>query len=155
MPTSWQPCHHGLVPAAPTLTTLVTAWTVQPLAIVAVAVLAGWYALGARRSRIQSGQVAVFALGLVALVWATCGFAGVYLDDLFYVWTAQQLGLLLVIPYLILAGGPLQLAPRPVQRFLGTGVARTLANPLVGPALVPLLSVALFFGPLPRWAIDM
>jgi cytochrome c oxidase assembly factor CtaG len=26
---------------------------------------------------------------------------------------------------------------------------------LVGPALVPLLSVVLFFGPLPRWAIDV
>src|SRR6478609_10113508 len=151
--TSWQPCHHGLVPAAPTLTTLVTAWTVQPLAIVAVAVLAGWYARRARRSGIRPGQAAVFALGLTALIWATCGFAGVYLDDLFYVWTAQQLALLLVVPYLLLAGGPLDVAGKPTQRFLSTRFVRTLGNPLIGPALVPLISVALFFGPLPRWAI--
>jgi cytochrome c oxidase assembly factor CtaG len=97
----------------------------------------------------------VFVVGIVALIWATCGFAGAYLNDLFYVWTAQQLALLLVIPYLILAGGPLQLAPRPVQSLLETRFVRTLANPLIGPALVPLLSVVLFFGPLPRWAIDV
>jgi putative membrane protein len=30
-----------------------------------------------------------------------------------------------------------------------------LGNPLVAPALVPLLSVVLFFGPLPGWAIDV
>jgi putative membrane protein len=143
------------VPAAPTATTLLTAWTVQPLAIVAAVAVTGWYARGAWRGGIRPGQAVVFAVGIVALIWATCGFAGVYLDDLFYVWTAQQLALLLVIPYLILAGGPLQLGPRPVQRLLGTRFVRTLANPLIGPALVPLLSIVLFFGPLPRWAIDV
>ena len=59
------------------------------------------------------------------------------------------------MPYLLLAGGPLQLAGRPVQRFLSTRFVRTIGNPLIGPALVPLLSVVLFFGPLPRWAIDV
>jgi cytochrome c oxidase assembly factor CtaG len=42
-----------------------------------------------------------------------------------------------------------------VQRFLSTRFVRTVGNPLIGPALVPLLSVVLFFGPLPRWAIDV
>lgn len=143
------------MPAAPTPATLVTAWTVQPIAIVAVVALVGWYARGARRGGIRPVQALVFALGILALLWATCGFAGVYLDDLFYVWTAQQLGLLLVVPYLILAGGPLRLAPRPIRRILDTRFAKTLANPLIGPALVPLLSIMLFFGPLPRWAIDV
>lgn len=137
------------------MTTLLTAWTVQPLAIVAAVTVTGWYARGARRGGIRPGQAVVFVVGIVALIWATCGFAGAYLNDLFYVWTAQQLALLLVIPYLILAGGPLQLAPRPVQSLLETRFVRTLANPLIGPALVPLLSVVLFFGPLPRWAIDV
>ena len=31
--------------------------------------------------------------------------------------------------------------------------ARVLANPLVGPALVPVLSAILFFGPVPEWAV--
>jgi putative membrane protein len=30
-----------------------------------------------------------------------------------------------------------------------------LSNPLIGPAVVPLLAVVLFFGPAPRWAIDI
>jgi cytochrome c oxidase assembly factor CtaG len=137
----------------PTPTTLVTAWTWQPLAIAAAVVLTAWYL---RRARVlRPGQVVVFLVGVAVLVWGTCGFAGVYIDDLFYVWTAQQLGLLLIVPYLLLAGGPLQLAGRPVQRFLSTRFVRTVGNPLIGPALVPLLSVVLFFGPLPRWAIDV
>lgn len=139
------------MPAEPTPSTLVTAWTWQPLALAAAVVLTAWYLRRARRPR--RGQVTVFFLGIAALVWGTCGFAGVYLGHLFWVWTAQQLGLLLVVPYLLLAGGPLDVAGRPVQRFLATRFVRAIGNPLIGPALVPLLSVALFFGPLPRWAI--
>lgn len=139
------------MPAEPTPSTLVTAWTWQPLALAAAVVLTAWYLRRARRLR--RGQVTVFFLGIAALVWGTCGFAGVYLGHLFWVWTAQQLGLLLVVPYLLLAGGPLDVAGRPVQRFLATRFVRAIGNPLIGPALVPLLSVALFFGPLPRWAI--
>lgn len=135
------------------MSAMLTAWTVQPLAIAAAVALGGWFVVVARRGRLPAGRTAVFALGLAALVWATCGFAGVYVDDLFWVWTAQQLALLLVVPYLILAGAPLDRAGRAVQRFLDTRFARALSNPLVGPALVPMLSVVLFFGPLPRWSI--
>jgi cytochrome c oxidase assembly factor CtaG len=141
----------------PTPSALLSAWTVQPLAIVAALLLALWYARATRRSgtRLPRGAAIQFGIGLAMLVFATCGFAGAYLDDLFWVWTAQQLALLLVVPYLILAGRPLQLAGPAVHRFLHTGFVRFFANPLIGPALVPLLSVALFFGPLPRWAIDV
>lgn len=144
---------------APAVSGLVTAWTWQPLAIAAAVLLTGWYARSVRRLR-RSGRpwpmsrVLVFGLGVTAFVWATCGFAGAYLDALFWVWTSQQLALLLVVPYLIAAGGPLQLAGAPVQRLLRSGAVHALANPLVGPALVPLLSVVLFFGPLPGWAIE-
>jgi cytochrome c oxidase assembly factor CtaG len=135
---------------------LVTAWTWQPVAIAAAVLLAGWYirAVRAQPKRWPRRSMALFAVGLLALIWATCGFAGAYLDSLFWVWTAQQLGLLLVVPYLLLAGGTLQLGGRPVQRLLETRPVRFLGNPLVGPALVPLLSVVLFFGPLPGWAIQ-
>lgn len=132
---------------------MLTAWTVQPFAIVVSLLLVGWYVSAARRRPVRPGQATLFAFGIALLLWTTCGFAGVYVDDLFWVWTAQQLALLLVIPYLILAGGALELAGRPVRRFVASPFARTLANPLIGPALVPLLSIVLFFGPLPRWAI--
>lgn len=148
----------------PSFAGLVTAWTFQPVAVVVAAALSGWYAVTVVRVR-RAGKtwpvsnVALFAAGILALVWGTCGFAGAYLDSLFWVWTAQQLGLLLVVPYLLLAGGPLDLARRLpgtgawVSRLLGSRLVRVFGNPLIGPALVPLLSVALFFGPLPGWSI--
>lgn len=142
------------MPGAPTPTSLVTAWTVQPVAIVAAVLLAGWYLRAAGRRGISAGRRLTFGSGLVLLVWGTCGFAGVYVNRLFYVWTSQQLGLMLVVPYLLLAGGALEVAGRPAQRLLATPFARTLANPLVGPAVVPVLSIVLFFGPLPRWAVE-
>jgi cytochrome c oxidase assembly factor CtaG len=61
----------------------------------------------------------------------------------------------------LLAGQPVQLAlivsgrTGWVGRFLRTRFARFLANPLVGPALVPVLSAGLFFGPLPGWAVTL
>lgn len=151
---------------APSFAGLVTAWTVQPVAIVAAALLAAWYARSVRRLR-RAGTAwpvrrsVTFAGGVAAFVWTTCGFAGAYLDSLFWVWTAQQLALLLVVPYLLLAGAPLHLAQAVsgqrglVARFLRSGPVGVLGNPLIGPALVPLLSVVLFFGPLPGWAIDV
>jgi putative membrane protein len=39
--------------------------------------------------------------------------------------------------------------------MLNSRFARVLSNPLIGPAVVPLLAVVLFFGPAPRWAIDI
>jgi cytochrome c oxidase assembly factor CtaG len=39
------------------------------------------------------------------------------------------------------------------MRLLRSGPFRVLANPLVGPAVVPALSAVLFFGPLPGWAV--
>jgi putative membrane protein len=153
---------------APSLAGLATAWTWQPLALAAAALLAGWYAraLGRLRSARRptvwpARRVALFGAGLLALCYTTCGFPGAYVSSVFWLWTVQQLALLLVVPYLILAGEPLQLAravhgeSSPVARFLRSRVVRTLGSPLIGPALVPVLSVVLFFGPLPRWAIDI
>lgn len=148
---------------APTAAGLATEWTWQPLAIALALGLAGWYARAVRRYnrsarpgvRWPAGFTALFATGLVLLVWATCGFAGAYLDSLFWVWVSQQLGLLLVVPYFLMAGQPLRLTRSArVQRVVHARAIRALGNPLVAPALVPLLSVLLFFGPLPGWCIQ-
>lgn len=150
---------------APGASALLTAWTWQPVGIAAVLVLAIWYGRGVRRQRHAgrtwpAGRTVTFAVGLAATAWTTCGFLQVYVTSLFWVWTTQQLTLLLVVPLVLLAGGPLQLSQAGagdhgrVARLLRTPVARMLANPLVGPALVPLLSIGLFFGPLPGWAIS-
>jgi putative membrane protein len=150
---------------APGAAPLLTQWAWQPLALAAIVVLGVWYARGVVQVRGSGrrwpvGRSVTFAGGLVVAAWTTCGFLQAYVSSLFWVWTTQQLALLLVVPLLLLGGGPLQLARLRsgdrglIARFLRSPVARVVGNPLVGPALVPLLSVVLFFGPLPGWAIQ-
>lgn len=141
-------------------------WDWQPLALAAAVALALWYVRSVRAVRRSgrrwpAGRTAVFGTGVVLGVWATCGFPQAYAGSLFWMWTAQQLGLLLVVPLVVLAGAPVQLA-RAVSgerslahRLLRSRTMRTLANPLVGPALVPILSVVLFFGPVPGWSVGV
>jgi putative membrane protein len=145
----------------PGTSALLTHWTPQPVALLVVVVLAAGYARGLRRlpGPWPAGRTALFAIGLVVLAWAGCGFPQVYADSLYWVWTTQTLVLWLVVPILVLSGHPVQLAralsgtDSRLDRVLRSRFARVVGNPLVGPALVPLLSFALFFGPLPAWAI--
>lgn len=145
----------------PTGADVLTAWTPQPVAIVLALVLAAGYLRAYRRlsGPWPRGRVALFVLGLVLLVWASCGFPQVYNDSLYWVWTSQTLLLWLVVPIVVLSGHPVQLARASgsgagrLDRLLRSPPVRVLGNPLVGPALVPVLSFALFFGPLPGWAI--
>jgi putative membrane protein len=141
---------------------LLTHWTVQPVALAVVLVLAVGYTLGVRRlaQPWPVGRTITFGLGLLALLWTTCGFAQVYARSLYWVWTSQTLILWLGVPLLVLFGHPVQLARASsgpggrVDTVLRSRPVRIIANPLVGPALVPLLSGVLFFGPLPGWAIQ-
>jgi putative membrane protein len=101
-----------------------------------------------------------FGLGLLLFLWITCGFAQAYADSLYWVWTSQQLSLLLIVPVILMAGQPIELARRvggkrslPV-RLVASPAGAFFANPLVGPVLIPALSVVLFFGPLAGWAIQ-
>jgi putative membrane protein len=156
----------GVPSALPALTpgALLTAWTWQPLSLAAVLALAGWYAVGLRRlhrtgRRWPAGRTLTLVLALVLVVWTTCGFPQAYGRSLFWVWTAQYLALLLLLPVLVLAGGPLHLARTltggrgGVDRVLASRPVRWVGNPLVGPLLVPVLSAALFFGPVSGWAV--
>lgn len=140
---------------------LLSQWTVQPVAIVLVLLLAVGYLRAHRRLERPWPRVraVTFAGGLVLLTWTSCGFLQVYRDDLFWVWTTQTLVLWLVVPILLLAGHPLQLARAVnpngrIDAVLRCRPVRVLGNPLVGPALLPLLSCVLFFGPLPGWTIE-
>jgi cytochrome c oxidase assembly factor CtaG len=143
----------------PAPTGAITAWTPQPVAIVlAVALVAGYaYALRHAETSLPRWRIAVFGLGVALLVWTSGGFLAVYAGSLYWVWTTQTLLLWLVVPILILSGHPVQLArglpgaAAPIDRVLRNPICRVIGNPLVGPALVPVLSFVLFFGPLPEW----
>lgn len=151
---------------APRLSGLFAHWAVQPAAVVLGAALLGWYLAAARSPAARvggrgwpAGRTALFGGGIALLVWLTCGWPEAYRGSLYWVWTAQTLALLLVVPVLLMAGQPLELARRrhgprgAAQRLLRSRIARVLANPLVGPALVPVLCAVLFFGPVPEWAV--
>jgi len=151
---------------APSGSALLSQWAWQPVAIAFGAALAGWYLFAVARARRGGVRWPVrrhlaYGLGLAMFVWATCGFLQAYVDSMYWVWTTQVLALWLLIPGVLLAGQPVQLAlivsgrTGWVGRFLRTRFARFLANPLVGPALVPVLSAGLFFGPLPGWAVTI
>jgi cytochrome c oxidase assembly factor CtaG len=144
--------------------TLLTAWEWQPLLVAASAVLAVGYAAAVQQlrrtgRRWSRGRTCVFAIGVLALVWTGCGFPARYDSSLYWLWTARVLVLWLIVPIVILAGAPIQLAravgrATALDRLLRSRFARFVSNPLIGPALVPLLSAALFFGPLAGWSIE-
>jgi putative membrane protein len=154
----------------PVIGDIATRWTAQPIALAAAVVAAGWYGWSLRslladpregRAGWPVRRTVTFAIGIAVLVWATCGVAEVYSHSLYWVWTSQQLMLLLIVPVLLMAGQPIELARRtrgerslPV-RLVASPAGRLFANPLVGPILIPALSIVLFFGPVPGWAIDV
>jgi cytochrome c oxidase assembly factor CtaG len=144
--------------------TLLGEWTLQPLAVLVTVGLGGWYLRSVRRVH-RSGRTwakrrtAVFAFGMLLFVWTTCGGPQVYASSAFWMWTSQTLALLLIIPVVVMAGQPVDLG-RMVNgerswglRLVRSRAGRALGNPLVGPALIPVLSAVLFFGPVPGWAI--
>jgi putative membrane protein len=149
---------------------LLSSWTPQVVAIALSAFITLWY-LSRMRLLLRSGRppgvrawprryLASFAAGLVILVWVSCGFPAVYSRSLFWVWTVQMMSFLLVVPLVLMAGQPIELARRSVGdraflvRLVRSSPVRLLSGPLVGPALVPVLSFGLFFGPLAGWSLQ-
>jgi cytochrome c oxidase assembly factor CtaG len=145
----------------PDVAGLASHWSVQPLTLIAAVALVAWYLHGVRQVGAWPGRrTAAFLVGVALFAWATNGYPQAYAHSLFWMWTAQTLALLLVIPIVIMAGQPVELGRQLggrdglVDRVLRSRPGRPLQSPLLGPALVIVLSAVLFFGPLPGWAIS-
>ncbi|MCW2526450.1 MAG: Cytochrome c oxidase caa3-type, assembly factor CtaG-related protein [Pseudonocardiales bacterium] len=147
---------------------LLTRFEPTPIALAAAVAAIGWYGtkvhrLGGRASVWPVRRTATFYVGVLFAVWTTCGGLQVYASSLFWVWTSQVLLLLLVAPVIIVAGQPVELARvsagsdrsgrLSVVRLTDGPVGTFVGHALVGPALIPVLSVVLFFGPVPGWSI--
>jgi putative membrane protein len=139
------------------LTDMFTQWRVDWITLaVTVAVGVGYVRIRIRARRQGLSwpvrRDVVIALGLLAALWTSSGFLQARSDQLMWVWTSQQLLLLLVIPVIVLAGQPLSLLrmvsgeQSRVLRTLGSRPVRAAGHPLLGPLLVPVLAAALFFG---------
>jgi cytochrome c oxidase assembly factor CtaG len=117
-------------------TSLVTSWTLEPLQLLPVALVAGAYAVRARTlarrgQPVSAWRIALFALGIALLLVAVASpLAAVAEDELFSFHMAQHLLLGDLAPLCLLAGltGPLL---RPVLALPGVMRLRVLANPLV------------------------
>jgi putative copper resistance protein D len=136
-----------------TVSRAIGSWRLTPGVALAAGAAAG-YAFGVRavhrrQERWPVGRTVAFAIGLLVLLVATAGWLQTYSRSLLWVYTAQVLVLLLVVPMLLVFGRPVTLARsgreglRPLPAPL-----RVLSSPVVGPALIPIVTAAVFFTPL-------
>lgn len=131
------------LPPAPTIGAVLGAW--QPDAawlVVAVGLLIA-YVVAVRRAdvRVHPVRTVSWIVGLVLLVWLTCGGPAVYRQVLVLPELAQQVALLLVVPLLLAGGAPLRLlaAAVPLQR-LRVPVVGAVAALVIAVAVVALLN---------------
>ncbi len=131
-----------------------TEWTLDPVVLVCVLLLAGLYLSGVRRAR-RSGTpwppgriVAFCGLGLGFLVIATMSWVGVYQAVLFYARAVQTILLLLVVPLFLAMGRPVSLAIAALPRLgprIEAGIRTQAAKVLTFPAITTLVLVIVPF----------
>ena len=146
--------------------TALTSWQLDLPALLLVVASAVAYLAGVRAVR-RTGTTwsplrsAAFIGGLALVVASTCSFVGVYARLLFWVFTLQVCLLLLVAPLLLGVGAPVALVTAVRSRVPGrrgaggrapaTGRSRLLrvaGAPGVGPLLLIVVTVLVFFTPL-------
>ena len=139
---------HGRAIEALTPARALTSWSLQPAALLALAVAGALYLAAVRRvdrahpaHRVPRRRTAAWLAGLAVVGFALSSFVDVYADDLFSVHKVQHLLLSMVAPPLLLMGAPLTLllrvsTPARRQRWilpaLGSQLVRVLTAPLVG-----------------------
>ena len=134
-------------------------WPVLALALViGIGYLRGRRRLAASGAGWPRRRDVCCALGLVAMVWASSGFPNAAGRHLMWVWTSQQLLLLLIVPIIVLAGQPVALLRTTgsaawLSGALASRPLRILGSPLLGPLLVPVICLVLFFGGLGQAAL--
>lgn len=150
--------------AAPHAMSVLTAWRLAPLPLLALLAALTAYVVGTRRlaragEHWPTGRTVTFVLaGCAPYAVVTQGFLGTYAPLLRWSFTAQAALLLLVVPPLIALGRPLELARRalgPVgaarlDRFVRSRPVALLGHPVVGPVVL-LAAMLTFLTPGPVW----
>ncbi len=146
-----------------TVSSALTSWRFDGTSVLLVVAAAAGYVAAVRRVRRGGNawsplRTTAFLGGLALVVASTCSFVGVYERQLFWVFTLQVCLLLLVAPLLLGVGAPVALVA--AARGRGRGAAggdatgrqprllRLLGAPGVGPLLLILVTVLVFFSPL-------
>lgn len=153
-------------PGPLTTASALSSWQLDVPALVLVVLAGAGYLVGVRAVR-RAGTVwsplrsTAFLAGLVLVIASTCWFVGVYAHLLFWVFTLQVCLLLLVAPLLLGVGAPVALVAAVRGRGRGASVdgdevqesrrprvLRVLGAPGVGPLLLIVVTVLVFFTPL-------
>jgi cytochrome c oxidase assembly factor CtaG len=138
----------------PPLDVVVSAWQIDWTALAMIVASAVLYALGLRSAAAHGHRwplwrtLAFYILGLGSLAALTCGFPGVYSEQLRWAFTLKISLMLFVVPLLIGLGRPVSLArsalpPRGIARLesvLSSRPVRLVSNSMVA----PLLGLVLF-----------
>jgi putative membrane protein len=145
----------------------VTSWTMDAGAVALAAALIAAYSLGVARVRARGlvwpirRSVAWF-VGVASLLLVTLGWLGARAHALLWVYTVQVLVLLFGTPVLLAYGRPLALAVDALSttasarllRLRSGWIARRVANPAVGPLVVPVVLGVIFFSPVLRVTLE-
>jgi cytochrome c oxidase assembly factor CtaG len=150
--------YHG--PPELTVGRAFSAWTADPWALAAIAVLGAAYLAGMRTVRRRgepwpAGRAVLFCgLGLGFGVIATMSFIGVYYPVLFYIRSVQTVLMLLVVPLFLALGRPLSLigavspgAGQRLRAIIGSGVARVATFPPITTFVLVLTPFLVYFTP--------
>jgi putative membrane protein len=138
----------------PPLDVVVSAWQIDWAALVMISASGVLYGLGLRAVRASGCRwplwrtLAFYLLGLGSLTVLTCGFPGVYSDQLRWAFTLKISLLLFVVPLLIGLGRPISLAraalpPVGITR-LNAALAHRAVRFVSNSMAAPLLGLALF-----------
>jgi putative copper resistance protein D len=159
-PTPTHGAGHSTLPSAVdpfSLAQLATAWRVNALVLLAIAVAAGAYLVGVRTlarhgRRWPVSRTAMFVTALLVAVVDLCSGVATYAPAMVSVQIAQLLVALLVVPALVALAAPLTLRQE-VRDLRGAGgtptvldrvAARTLTSPVLGAVAVNVLLLGLY-----------
>ncbi|WP_323742125.1 cytochrome c oxidase assembly protein [Microbacterium sp. UFMG61] len=149
-----------------------TAWDIDILWLVAAGFglffyLAGAYRLRRRGDRWPIHRTIFWVLGMLLLVWVTCGPINAYQEYLFSVHMLGHMMLSMAIPLLLVSGAPITLALRAVHKrddgtrggrewimwAVHSPFAKVVTHPFVAAGIFILSLWAFYFTDLLRWSM--
>jgi putative membrane protein len=154
------------MPSAPSMQSMLTNWTFDPMPVLLLALLGAVYVVGLRRLAgsgrlrrlVGPWQILSFTLGILALALALLSPLDTYDIRLFSIHMLQHLLLLVVAPPLLLLGKPIPVLlfglPRSVVREVAAALHRTpWLRQTVAVLLGPVCSWILYVGCLALWHV--
>jgi len=149
-----------------------TQWDIDVLWLVAGLFGLFLYLAGVRRLRVRGDRwplhrTVFWVLGVLLLIWVTCGPLNAYQEYLFSVHMLGHMMLSMAIPLLLVSGAPVTLALRAIHKredgtrggrewilwAVHSPFARVVTHPFVAAAIFILSLWAFYFTDLVRWAM--